>query len=83
MLGLLAAATFAAASTPPAKPFVLADSMRVYRTAPAKPCSDAARLQTSGASPALLYREQDRIRANRLIDLPMAEACLVAGRVAK
>lgn len=41
-------------------------------------CNGAARLQT-GYEPALLLREQDRdtARLRKLIEMPMAEACLV------
>ncbi len=48
----------------------------------AKTCSAASRLQTSDATPALLYRPQDRARTHvsKLKDLPPAEACLVGSQ---
>ncbi|PZQ64474.1 MAG: hypothetical protein DI570_05210 [Phenylobacterium zucineum] len=41
-------------------------------------CNGAARLQT-GYEPALLFRQQDRdaARLRKLIEMPMAEVCLV------
>ena len=53
--------------------------VRMHRFRQAKICSAASRLQTSFATPTLLYREQDRARTHfsKLKDLPPAEACLV------
>lgn len=84
MLGILAAAAVAAAQpAPQANPAPLAGSIRVFRVPapPTAPCKGAARVQTA-YEPALLFREQDKAdaRARRLIELPMAEACLVAER---
>lgn len=82
MLGILAAAAVAAAQpAPQANPAALAGSIRVFRV-PAPPtalCKGAARIETAH-QPALLLRPQDKAdaRARRLIELPMAEACLVA-----
>ena len=55
------------------------DLIRMHRFRQAKICSAASRLQTSYATPTLLYREQDRARTHisKLKDLPPAEACLV------
>lgn len=55
------------------------DVVRMHRFRQAKICSAASRLQTSFATPTLLYREQDRARTrfSKLKDLPPAEACLV------
>ena len=60
-----------------------ADLVRMHRFRPAKICSAASRLQTSFATPTLLYREQDRARTHfsKLKDLPPAEACLVGAPV--
>jgi hypothetical protein len=65
------------------KPAVIGESgevVRMHRFRQAKVCSAASRLQTSYATPTLLYREQDRARTHvsKLKDLPPAEACLVA-----
>jgi len=53
--------------------------VRMHRFRQAKICSAASRLQTSFATPTLLYRQQDRARTHvsKLKDLPPAEACLV------
>jgi hypothetical protein len=55
------------------------DVVRMHRFRQAKICSAASRLQTSFATPTLLYRERDRARTHfsKLKDLPPAEACLV------
>jgi hypothetical protein len=46
-------------------------------TGPSLACAKAGRMQTSFDN-ALLYRkDRDHARAKRLIDLPMAHACLV------
>lgn len=81
MLGILAAAAVAAAQPAPQATPSLAGSIRVFRV-PAPPtalCKGAARIETTH-QPALLLRPQDKAdaRARRLIELPMAEACLVA-----
>ena len=57
--------------------------VRMHRFRQAKICSAASRLQTSFATPTLLYREQDRARTHisKLKDLPPAEACLVGAPV--
>jgi hypothetical protein len=65
-----------------AKPVIIGESaelIRMHRFRQAKICSAASRLQTSFASPTLLYRPQDRARTHisKLKDLPPAEACLV------
>jgi len=83
MLAIIAAVlALAPASEPRA-----ADAARpTFATAPVaslrqRPlCAGAARLQT-GYEPALLFREQDRgaARLRKLIEMPMAEACLVEG----
>ena len=53
--------------------------VRMNRFRQAKICSTASRLETSFATPTLLYRPQDRARTHvsKLTDLPPAEACLV------
>ena len=66
----------------PARPAMVgesADLVRMHRFRQAKICSAASRLQTSFATPTLLYRQQDRARTHvsKLKDLPPAEACLV------
>lgn len=66
----------------PARPAMVGESaeiVRMHRFRQAKICSAASRLQTSFATPTLLYREQDRARTHfsKLKDLPPAEACLV------
>lgn len=86
MLALLAAAaTLTAQPAPAVKPFTVTvlDRQHAGRVLARPLCKDAARLQTSH-EPALLFREQDKAdaRARRLIDLPMAEACLLGAKEA-
>jgi hypothetical protein len=68
----------------PAKP-AMQESSELFqnrRFVNAKACSAASRLQTSDATPALLYRPQDRARTkvSKLKDLPPAEPCLVGSQ---
>ena len=83
MIVMLAAATLMLSAGPServsptaTRPAPTVFVMRVART---RLCSDAGRLQTSLAEPALLYRERDRdaARLRKLIDLPDGEMCLV------
>ena len=68
----------------PAKPAMQesAELIQQRRFVNAKVCSAASRLHTSDATPALLYRPQDRARTrfSKLKDLPPAEACLVGSQ---
>jgi len=89
MIAMLLAAQLSAVAAPAApaaaalpRPVVIGEStelVRMHRFRQAKICSAASRLQTSFATPMLLYREQDRARTHfsKLKDLPPAEACLV------
>lgn len=88
MLALLAAATMTLAAPPAAaqraappigRPSVLLSRrLGPDELAARMHCRDAVRLQT-GFEPTLLYREQDRTRAHKLIDLPQGAMCLVEG----
>ncbi|MEW5683701.1 MAG: hypothetical protein AB1942_02155 [Pseudomonadota bacterium] len=66
----------ARSARPDARPTLFAPRAIALRDRPV--CAGAARLQT-GYEPALLYREEDRdaARLRKLIEMPMAEACLV------
>jgi hypothetical protein len=90
MIAILLAAQLSAVAVQGAPPAAMAfprlaivgenaDVVRMHRFRQAKICSAASRLQTSFATPTLLYREQDRARTHfsKLKDLPPAEACLV------
>jgi hypothetical protein len=69
-----------AAATPPVGESAEFFERRQLRSA--KACSAASRLETSAATPALLYREQDRARTrfSKLKDLPPAVGCLVGSQ---
>lgn len=77
---LLAAQLSAQALSPPANlfPAPRGELIQTLRR-PAKACSASSRLQTSLATPTLLFRDQDRrfARPRLLGELPPAEKCLV------
>lgn len=90
MLALLAAATLAVAqpAEPPTKVHVVREGVAMHvwrgRKEPAPVCKDAAMIHASSpAEPALLLRPQDRLEMKKLIELPMAKACLLGGAATK
>jgi hypothetical protein len=77
MLALLLAAQVAAA------PPLLQPSVHRFDGRPAAFCKGAGVIETSGPSPALLYRPQDRAhtRVTRLADLPKANKEIAVNRM--
>lgn len=80
MLVTIAAAAVALASAerPAAGPQLSAADRLLAEARPQQVCRGAARVQTA-YEPALLYRRSDTDRIKKLIEMPMAQGCLLGG----